>query len=166
MKRKFLIIATITCIFFTACQNTTDNETNASEGIDSVDSIDQTTVTDIPYQLAENYFVKNTVKKPDNPKIETQEKFNEVFGMATTMGKSGKPTDIDFTKQYVIAVILPETDINTTVDPLSLQKNGKGEMTLTFKITARKKQTFTTVPNFAIIVDKAENGNLKLKEIK
>ena len=57
-----------------------------------------TLVKDVSYILAANYFVKNTVNQLDNPKIETAEKFNEIFGMATTMGKEGKPTEIDFSK--------------------------------------------------------------------
>jgi hypothetical protein len=86
--------------------------------------------------------------------------------MATTMGKDGKPTEIDFAKQYVIAVILPETDLMTTVEPVSLQKNETGEITLTYKSVVGQKQTFTTMPNFAIIVDKTETGNITLKKIK
>lgn len=166
MKRSFLIIATAICLLFAACENTPKAETNTSKGIDSIENSPTITFTDIPYQIAENYFVKNTVKKPDNPKIETADKFKEIFGMATTMGNNGKPTEIDFSKQYVIAVILPETDLTTTVDPISLQKNEKGEMILTYKTKFGRKQTFTTVPNFAIIIDKEESGNLILKEIK
>jgi hypothetical protein len=102
----------------------------------------------------------------DNPKIETAEKFNEIFGMATKMGKDGKPTEIDFSKQYVIAVILPETDLSTNVSPISLLKNTKNEITLNYKSVVGQKQSWTSRPNFAIIIDKKENGNVTLKEIK
>ena len=35
--------------------------------------------------------------------------------MATTKGKDGKPTAIDFTKQFVLAIVLPETDFATEI---------------------------------------------------
>lgn len=102
----------------------------------------------------------------DNPKIETAEKFNEVFGMATKMKKDGKPTSIDFTKQNVLAILLSKTDSAKTIEPTVLQKNENGELILNFKIVVGQKQSFSTVPNLAIIVDKKVNGNLILKEIK
>jgi hypothetical protein len=126
----------------------------------------KTQVTNIAFTVAKNYFVNNAVTKLDNPKIETAEKFNKIFGMATTMGKDGKPTEIDFSKQYVIAVILPETDLSTNINPISLLKNTENEITLTYKSVVGQKQSFTTIPNFAIIIDKKENGNVTLKEIK
>ncbi|MDR2146261.1 MAG: hypothetical protein LBE91_07380 [Tannerella sp.] len=146
MTRKIILLATVTGLLLTACKNNSK--------------------TDIVFSVAENYFVKNTVNKLDNPKIETAEKFNEIFGMATTMGKDGKLTEIDFTKQYVIAVLLPETDLMTTVVPVSLQKSKTGKITLTYQSVVGQKLSFTTKPNFAIIVDKSENGNITLNEIK
>lgn len=123
-------------------------------------------MTNIAFTIAKNYFVNNTVTKLDNPKIETAEKFNEIFGMATTMGAAGKPTKIDFSKQYVIAIILPETDFATNIYPISLLKNTKNEITLNYKYVIGEKQSFTTRPNFIIIVDKRENGMITLNEIK
>jgi hypothetical protein len=130
------------------------------------DSQGKPQATNIAFVVAKNYFVNNTVKKLDNPKIETAEKFNEIFGMATTMAKDGKPTEIDFSKQYVIAVVLPETDLSTNINLISLLKNNKNEITLNYKSVVGEKQSFTTIPNFAIIVDKKENGNVTVKEIK
>ena len=42
--------------------------------------------------------------------------------MATVMGANGKPTPIDFNKQFVIAVINNETDISTSFTPIKLEK--------------------------------------------
>lgn len=122
--------------------------------------------TNIVYTIANNYYVNNTVKTLDNPKIETAEKFNEIFGMATTMGVAGRPTEIDFSKQYAIAVILPQTDLATTIYPISLLRNTKNEISLQYKSVVGEKQSFSTQPNFIIIVDKRENGSITLKEIK
>ena len=131
-----------------------------------LDSEIKNQMINITFTVAKNYFVKNTIDKLVNPKIETAEKFNEIYGMATTMGKDGKPTEIDFKKQYVIAVILPETDLMTTIDPVSLQKDDNGKITLTYKKVVGQKQTYTIKPSFEIIVSKTENGTIELKEQK
>lgn len=160
MTKHILRIATAASLLFVACQNTSKTESNDSQK----PIIEENKLKDVSFAVAKNYFVNNIVKKIDNPKIETAEKFNQVFGMATTT--EGKPTEIDFTKQYVIAVLLPETDLETTINPVSLQKNEKGEMTLTYKTVVGQKQSFTTLPNIVVIVDKAEKGKIILKEIK
>jgi hypothetical protein len=121
---------------------------------------------DVSFVLAKNYFVNNTISTIDNPKIESEEEFNKIFGMATHMGKDGKPTEIDFSKKNVIAVILPVTDVSTEIQPISLKKNGKKGLVLTYKTKLGEKQSFTTHPNFAIIVDKAAKGKVTLKQIK
>ncbi|MDR2145390.1 MAG: hypothetical protein LBE91_02885 [Tannerella sp.] len=164
MNNKINIFTLVSAIIlFAACQsNPKSSDSNNQQHV----SVENQQKTDIIFSIAKNYFVKNTVNILDNPKIETSEKFNDIFGMATTMGNEGKPTEIDFTKQYVIAVILPETDLQTTVEPVSLQKNEAGEIILTYKSMVGQKQSFTTRPNFAIIVDKTENGRITLNEIK
>ncbi len=165
MTKQIIAFAVIASLFFTACQNNSKKNDNI-ENKNSVIKEKEDQAKDITFTVAKNYFVKNTVQKLDNPKIETSEKFAEIFGMATTMGNDGKPTEIDFSKQYVIAVVMPETDMMTTVEPVSLQKNTKGDVILIYKSVIGEKQSYTTRPNFAIIVDKTENGNVILKEIK
>jgi hypothetical protein len=160
MTIKTVTFVIITGVLLTSCNVLQKNGSTASQGQG------KTQATNIAFTVAKNYFVNNTVTKLDNPKIETAEKFNKIFGMATTMGKDGKPTEIDFSKQYVIAVILPETDLSTNVSPISLLKNTKNEITLNYKSVVGQKQSWTSRPNFAIIVDKKENGNVTLKEIK
>lgn len=108
----------------------------------------------IHFTLASNYFVKNTVKKIDHPKIEDAAKFESYFGMATVMGVNGKPTSIDFSKQYVIALVEPETDINTKITPMKLTKTNVEELTLFYKIEKGEKMTYTMRPMSILIVDK------------
>ena len=52
---------------------------------------------EVAFEVAKNYFFKNNQEIPSSPKITTSEEFGKLFGMATTMGKEGKPTEIDFT---------------------------------------------------------------------
>jgi hypothetical protein len=149
-----------------ACQDSSKSTKREPESPASVATKNDADKIDIPYTVAKNYFVKNTVKSLDDPKIATAKKFDEIFGMATTMGKDGKPTTIDFSKQYVLAVILPETDLLTTIEPISLQKNSNNKITLVYKSVVAQKQSYTMRPYFAIIVENTENGEIELKEQK
>lgn len=69
---------------------------------------------EVPYTKLERYFFKNNVDIPTNPKIDTREQFDSLFGMATVMG--GRPTPVDFDKQFVIAVVSPVTNHATELD--------------------------------------------------
>jgi len=166
MTKKFVTVVAVTSSLIMACQTITKTNNAESKNKLSVENQSETKIINISFTLAKNYFVKNTVEKLDNPKIQTSEQFNEIFGMATKMGKDGKPTEIDFKKQYVIAVIFPLTDLSTNINPISLFKNSKNEMTLNYKFVVGQKQSFTIRPYFAIIINKKENGKLTLKEIK
>ncbi len=166
MKKQIAALVIVTSLFFTACQNPPPTDNSGNPTNEGTPPRTEVKLADIPFSIAKNYFVKNSVASLDNPKIETVEKFDEIFGMATTMGEDGKPTEIDFAKQYVIAVVLPETDSLKTVVPVSLQKDEQGQITLSYKIEVGQKRTFTIVPNFAIIVSKADSGNVVLKAQK
>ena len=78
----------------------------------------------ISFQVAKNYFLKNDQEIPASPKITTAEEFEKFFGMATTMGEDGKPTEIDFKKQFVLAVVLPVTNHATVIIPHRLEEKG------------------------------------------
>lgn len=166
MTKKTVTLVTVLSLLLIACQSNPKANKAENNNTLRIENQSDAKITDISFTLVKNYFVKNTVEKLDNPKIETAEKFNEIFGMATTMGKDVKPTEIDFKKQNVIAVILPETDLSTNINPISLMKNTKNEITLNYKSVVGQRQSFTTRPNFAIIIDKKENGNVTLNEIK
>lgn len=153
-------------IFITSCQNTNNTDKPADPYTIITKTQNETNATSILFTEAKNYFVNNRIKKLDHPKIETAREFHEIFGLATTMGKEGKPTEIDFTRQYVIAIILPETEYSTSIEILHLQKDERGEITLTYKLIIGEKQSFTMIPNKIIIVDKKEKGKIRLEEVK
>ncbi|MGE5363638.1 MAG: hypothetical protein ACM3SM_05865, partial [Bacteroidota bacterium] len=106
MIRQIVTLLSLTSLLFSACQNGSQINGTGKQNTMSMEAQKGTKTTDIAFSAAKNYFVNNTVKNLDNPKIETSEKFNEIFGMAATMGCDDMPTKIDFAKQYVIAVIL------------------------------------------------------------
>ncbi|MBN1252576.1 MAG: hypothetical protein JXA16_10600 [Bacteroidales bacterium] len=148
MKNVFIIVA-IFGILATSCKSTSKiSDKN----------------TDIEYVIAKNYYVKNSVETIDNPKIESKARFNEIFGMATLQGEDGKPTEIDFDKQFVIAIVIPPTNISTTLTPISLTKNNDDKLELTYSIQKGEEQSHTIKSSLIIIVDKKFNGDVKLIE--
>lgn len=163
MKTKIVALAAVTGLLFAACQS---SSTTTGENKNANEAQQASKTENIAFVVAKNYFVNNTLTKLDSPKIETAEKFNAAFGMAATMGKDGKPTEIDFNKQYVIALVLPETDLATNIEPLSLQKAENGDIKFNYKVVAGEKQSYKIRPNLAIVVDKANNGNVVLNEVK
>ena len=95
--------------------------------------------------MAKNYFFKNDQVIPEYPKITTEEEFNKLFGMATTMGENGKPTAIDFTKQFVLAIVLPETDFATEINPVKVEEKGDS-LLYTYEVKTGEKQSFSIQP--------------------
>lgn len=159
-------MVTAASLIFAACQNNSNKNKNSDQQVAQAVVMKEVRDSAVPYTIAQRYFVKSSVKKIDPPKIETAADFDKIFGPAATMGKDGKPTPVDFTKQYVIALMLPETDTNTFIKPLSLVKNDSGNIILNYEIDKGIKQTFTMVPALALIVDKDNNGAVILKEQK
>ncbi|MBO7434674.1 hypothetical protein J6U76_01580 [bacterium] len=98
-------------------------------------------------------------------KITTQTEFDRYFGMAAVMG--GQPTAIDFDRQFVIAIVLPETNHSTTIRPGTLTDEG-GALKLEYAVSvAAGENTWTAVPLSLLVVDKRyerENVVLLRKE--
>ncbi len=144
MKR--IITTAIICLFTTICL---------------AQSIKKTSEVAIPYKVTKGYFVKNTFKKDQlaEPKITTQKQFDAIFGTASFMGENGKPTTINFKKQYVIAVTIKETDLNTTLTPISLKKKS-GKIVFDYTIVTGEKQTATMRPLLLIVVANTYKGKI------
>ena len=83
--------------------------------------------------------------------------------MASTMSAGGKPTPIDFSKQYVIAIIRPVTDKATTLVVQSLLQK-ENDIILSYTKTEREKQSFNTRPFLLLIVDNTYNKNIVIKK--
>ena len=109
--------------------------------------------------------MKNTVKEIPLPKIETKEEFDRLFGMAAVMGKNGKPTVVDFSTQYVIAVSKPVTEFDTRLSPVSLKRDGE-KVVFTYQTTVGEKRSFTTVPFLLLVVSKEQGGTVVLNEVR
>ena len=108
---------------------------------------------EISFDVAKNYFFKNGAAIPASPKITSEEMFNKLFGMATTMDKDGKPTAIDFSKQFALAIVLPVTDVATEIHPVKVEEKG-GSLLYTYAVKTGEKQTYSIQPVSIIILDK------------
>ena len=87
-----------------------------------------------------------------NLKITSQAEFDKQFSAAAFMGEKGKVTKIDFSKEFVIAKVLPVTDKETILKPIRLVENGKDKLQLFYSLKEGKQQSYFTQPMFILIV--------------
>ena len=99
----------------------------------------------VPYTVMNNYFLKNNVRDISFPMISDEQEFNGLFGEATTMGPEGTPTPVDFSKEQVIAIVLPETDVATEIKPVRLDRTAE-ELKMYYTVVRGEKTTYTMRP--------------------
>lgn len=133
----------------------------------------------VPYTIAQGYFVRNDVDSLPLNRIITREQFDSAFGMATVMGENGKPTPIDFDRQFVIAVDVPVTDRITSIIPESLefvpapQKPSSvqakivagSNIEFTYKVQIGASQSFSTHPVLILVVDRRYDAPVVLHRL-
>jgi ecotin len=120
----------------------------------------------IAYNELKNYFVKNNAKLPiSKNKITNQKQFDAVFGAAAHMG-DGKPSTIDFNKEFVVPIILKETNLETEIIVKGVAMGSMGDVVVNYVVKRGKKMSFTIKPFHAIIIDKSNSGKVILKEEK
>lgn len=112
----------------------------------------------VPYTVARNYFFNNNAPDLSSPAITSQQEFTRYFGMAALMGRGGRPTEIDFDRQFVVAKVLPETNLATDLQPLSLKQTAAGELTLRYHVQRGERQSYTTRPMFLLVVPAKYKG--------
>ena len=113
----------------------------------------EASVENVPFEVAKNYFFKNDQTIPANPKITSAEAFDQLFGMASFMGKDGQPTAIDFDKQFVLAIVLPVTDVATEIIPQEVEAKGN-QLFYSYEVKTGEQQSFSIQPVSIIILDK------------
>lgn len=109
----------------------------------------------VSYELAIGYFLRNDVDTEDFPiQITSQEQLDQFFGMAAVMGENGKPTVIDFDKNFVIPVVYPETDQETSLVVERFWHTAATELTLSVAaVRGEEHRSFTIRPIKLLIVD-------------
>ena len=123
-------------------------------------------MSEVPYVVADRYFVRNDVDSLPSAKIDSQEMLDSCFGMATVMGENGRPTEIDFLRQYAIAVDMPVTDVATELVPLGLEKDGDGNVVFSYRVERGEKRSYSIRPLLMVVVDRRYDGNVVLREVE
>ena len=142
--RAFIAILTLTAVALLCCQCTTSKQLkHAQKGAKS-----------IPFTVLENYYVRNDVNASQTQRLilDNERDFNAFFGNAAIMG--GLPTDINWKTQYVIAVLLPETNRPTMVTPLEV-KQSPGNVIFKYQVNRGRKTSYTLVPFAAVALKRA-----------
>lgn len=131
-------------------------------------AVTKTKTTKVPYTVANRYFVNNSVENGAfvYPKITSQQQFEKLFGMAAVMGKDGRPTPIDFSRQFVIAVIDP---ITTNSVELTAKSLTKANNILTFTYSRKEEKAASSLASFRylliVIVDKKHEGDVVVRDV-
>lgn len=63
--------------------------------------------------------------------------------MATTMGENGKPTPVDFSKEFVIAQIEDPSNQSVELKPVSIRKNAN-ILEVKYRKLVGENQSYTT----------------------
>jgi len=112
----------------------------------------------VPFTEARNYFVRNDAPEPVPTKITSQQDFEACFGMAAFMGKDGQVTPIDFSKQFVLTVVLPVTETETEIHPVSVEAK-RDTLFYTYQVQTGEPLTFSIHPMSVIILDSRYANN-------
>ena len=126
MKKFILLALPLAIASLIACgsgqSGSTSADSTATAGVVTTDSI-------VPYRLAENYFATS-----DNlpSTLTTAEELGKYLGMATSMEHT--PTTIDWSREFVIPIVLPSTDSSMEIIPVSLVRNTSGGLTLSYRL--------------------------------
>ena len=166
MHTRIFSIIMIACLVLGSCNPTSKNTDSKEQSSSLKPKTSESAEQDIPYTIADRYFVNNTYKDGDlkNSKITTMERFDELFGIATIMGPDGKPTPIDFSRQYVLTVIGELSDRGAEISPVSLKQRAD-TILFRYKITEGEKSMAITRPMLLIIVDNKYQGDVKLVKV-
>ena len=126
MKKLTLLALPLAIASLIACgsgqSGSTSTDSATTAGVVTTDSI-------VPYRLAENYFATSD-SLPST--LTTAEELGKYLGMATSMEHT--PTTIDWSREFVIPIVLPSTDSSMEIIPVSLVRNTSGGLTLSYRL--------------------------------
>ena len=113
-----------------------------------------TDIEQISYHEARNFFLNQGQELAVGQKITNDKDFDKYFGLAAFMGKGGEPTRVDFANEFVLPIVLPETDCETDINAVSLSGNAS-VINLNYKVKVGEKRDFYIRPIMLLVVDKA-----------
>ena len=149
MKRLTITLA-VGALLLLLCSNCSFmDKMYAAQKIDKV-------ATPVPFTTLENYFVRNNVdcSKQQRLIIDNKADFERFFGMAAHMG--GMPTEVNWNKQFVIALVMPETNRATSIYPVAVKTTDNNCLVFSYQVKKGDKLSHTMVPFTAVAVNKPE----------
>lgn len=110
----------------------------------------------VSYSEARNYFFRNDAKQPTELLIIcSQAELEQYFGETAFMGKGGEPTKIDFSKQFVVAKVLPVTNHSTNISLRRIERSSDNHLTLVWHIAVNDTpQSYSMQPMKLVVLDK------------
>lgn len=118
------------------------------------------TESSVGYKKAHRYFVRNDVTDHSPRLIQSSEELNRYFGTATAMGKNGMPTNIDFTKYNVAAIIEQETNLETEIKVSSVKRQ-ENRVVVRYKvIQGDTPRSYSIVPCLLLQIEKKYGNNV------
>lgn len=158
--RKLVLMYSLIISFLLISCNSNQKADNNQQNESVIKSEINDDSKEIPFSIAEHYFVKNNYDKTGVLKITTQEEFDEIFGAAAVMGKDGLPTKIDFSSSYIIAVIGETSNKEPKIKINDLKQKGDS-LFLDYSITENKEVSYTTKPTEILILENKYQGIIK-----
>ena len=86
-------------------------------------------------------------------KIVSAEEFRRYFGMAPVMGPNGKPTEIDFGRQFVVAYTVVPSDREIALKPKSVTRTN-GIVSVVVDIEQGQPLTYMMRPLLLLVLDR------------
>ena len=117
----------------------------------------------VPFEKLEHFFSTTEATSSFTRKIMDEATFDSMFGYGAVMGNQQAP--LDFTKEFVIAVVNPATDEETKLTPVSLVKEN-GSLVYTYSENIGAKTSSTRKPCLLIRVDKQYDAPLQVVKVQ
>ena len=120
----------------------------------------------VSYHKVEYRFLKKGKELPADPKIDSQEQFDDLFGVAAVMGHPARFAPVDFDNYFVIAVALPPTSQDVELEDQRLMDDGE-TLTLEYSVDRDDEfRTYVTQPLLLIAVNRRhERDNVVICEV-
>ena len=120
----------------------------------------------VPYREARNYFFNNGDTLREGQKITNRKDLDRYFGLAAFMGKGGEPMRINFSKEFILPIVLPETDVETDIKAIVLTGNAQ-TLHLSYRVETGEKQGFTTQPiKLLVVSNEFKNAKVEVEVVK
>ena len=106
------------------------------------------------HQVRNYYYLHDTIPQTCL-KITSQEQFDRYFGPAAFMGKGGEPTPIDFSREFVVAKVFPQTYHAVKLSDVKLTSQSDSMVTLHYHYAEGAPRSYSIRPHILLAVPNA-----------